>query len=116
MLSVRDAQRRNKMNGVKIKDKLGKLQEVLTSKQEMEHKFYDVKADKYKDNIKSIGECINSIDDRQNYIFAESTGNSYRLTYYDGNNRKQISVGNLLIVVSSSDIQILNTPLRKQRV
>lgn len=115
VLSVRDAQRRNKMNGVKIKDKLGKLQEVLTSKQEMEHKFYDAKADKYKDNIKSIGECINSIDDKQNYIFAESTGNSYRLTYYDGNSRKQISVGNLLIVVSSSDIQILDTPLRKQR-
>lgn len=115
LLSVRDAQRRKKMDGVKVKSKLQTLQENLDAKQKMEHKFFNAEADKYKNNIKHIEYCINAVDDDKDYIFAESTGSSYRITYFNGDYRQQISAGNLLIVVSSSDIQILDAPIRKQR-
>lgn len=95
MLTVSDAQRRYKMNGITIKSKLR-----------------EVYGEKYGNDIE---DCITGLDDGKNYIFAESTGKSYRLTYYDGFCRKQTSVGNLLIVVSASGVRILDTPLRKRR-
>lgn len=115
MLSVRDAQRRRKMNGAKIKSKLQTLQSNLETKQKTEHKFFNAEADKYEHNINQIEECINAIEDDKDYIFAESTGSSYRVTYFNGEYRQQISAGNVLIVVSPSDIQILDTPCRKKR-
>lgn len=115
LLSVSDAQRRKKMNGEKIKSKLQKSYDDLVAKQEMEHEYFDAKADKYKSNIKDIEDCINSLDDDKDYIFAESTGKSYRITYFDGEQRQQISAGNLLIVVNPYNIQILDAPSRKKR-
>lgn len=115
LLSVRDAQRRKKMDGIKIKSKLQTLQVNLEAKQKMEHKFFNTEADKYEHNINHIEDCINAIDDNKDYIFAESTGNSYRVTYFNGDYRQQISAGNMLIVVSSFDIQILDAPSRKKR-
>lgn len=115
LLSVRDAQRRKKMDGEKIKIKLQISHDDLVAKQKMEHEYFNAKADKYETDIKDIEDCINSLDDDKDYIFAESTGNSYRITYFDGECRQQISAGNLLIVVSSSDIQILDAPIRKKR-
>lgn len=116
LLSVRDAQRRKKMDGVKIKSKLQTLQENLAMKQSVDYNFFGAECDdKYEPNIKHIEGCINAIDDNKDYIFAESTGCSYRVTYFDGSCRQQISAGNLLIVVSPSDIQILDAPSRKKR-
>ena len=115
LLSVRDAQRRKKTDSEKIKSRLRISHDNLVAKQKMEHECFNAKADKYETDIKNIEDCINSLDDDKDYIFAESTGCSYRVTYFDGNCRQQISVGNLLIVISSSDIQILDTPIRKQR-
>ncbi|MDE5772674.1 MAG: hypothetical protein K2I06_13820 [Ruminococcus sp.] len=115
LLSIRDAQRRKKIDGEKIKSKLQISHDDLVAKQKMEHEYFNEKEDKYETDIKNIEDCINSLDDDKDYIFAESTGNSYRITYFDGECRQQISAGNLLIVVSSSDIQILDAPIRKKR-
>lgn len=87
LLSVRDAQRRKKMNGVKVKSKLQILRANLEAKQKMEHKFFNMEADKYEPNINCIEDCINAIDDDKDYIFAESTGNGYRVTYFNGEYR-----------------------------
>ena len=95
VLSVHDAQRRKKKDGNEIKRKLRELQNGA--------------------NVEYIEDCIQHIKDNQNYILAESTGNSYRITYFDDNCRHQVSIGNLLIVVSSSDIQILDGLPRKRR-
>jgi cell division septum initiation protein DivIVA len=115
LLSVRDAQRRKKMDGEKIKSKLQISYDDLIEKQKMEHEYFNAETDKYKSDIKNIEDCINTLVDDTDYIFAESTGNSYRITYFDGECRQQISAGNLLIVVSSSDIHILDAPSRKKR-
>lgn len=117
MLTVSDAQRRYKMNGINIKSKLEELQKNLNSKRKMEHEFYGTEVNKHELNNISVDveDCITGLDDDKNYIFAESTGKSYRLTYYDGVCRKQISVGNLLIVVNVSGVRIIDTPLRKRR-
>lgn len=117
LLSISEAQRRKKMDGVKIKSKLRQLQGKLSLKQDLQHTFLNTERDKNKPAIKHIDDCIKKIDDKKNYILAESTGCSYRITYFDGECRQQISVGNILIVVSSSDsdIQILDAPIRKQR-
>lgn len=114
LLSVRDAQRRKKMDGEKIKSKLQISHADLVAKQKMKHE-YNAETDKYNSAIKQIEKYIDILDDDTDYIFAESTGSSYRVTYFDGNSRQQISAGNLLIVVSPSDIQILDAPSRKQR-
>lgn len=115
LLSVCDAQRRKKMDGKKIKSKLQNSHDALVAKQKMEHNCFDTEADKYDSNIRNIENCINAIDNDTEYIFAESTGSSYRITYFDGECRQQISAGNLLIVVSPSDIKILDAPSRKKR-
>lgn len=115
LFSVSDAQRRKKMNGAKIKSKLQKLQCQLDAKQKMEHKLFNMEDDKYKFAIEHIEQSIDILDDDTDYILAESTGCSYRVTYFDGNCRQQISAGNLLIVTSSLDIQILDAPSRKRR-
>lgn len=115
LLSVRDAQRRKKMDGEKIKSKLQISHDDLVAKQKVEHEHFNAETDKYESDIKNMEDCINTLVDDTDYIFAESTGNSYRITYFDGECRKQISAGNLLIVVNSSNIQILDAPIRKQR-
>lgn len=115
LLSVRDAQRRKKMDGEKIKSKLQISHDDLVAKQKVEHEHFNAETDKYESDIKNMEDCINTLVDDTDYIFAESTGNSYRITYFDGECRKQISAGNLLIVVSSSNIQILDAPSRKKR-
>lgn len=115
LLSVGDAQRRKRMNGAKIKSKLQKLQCQLDTRQKIEHNLLNTEVDKYKSTIEHIEQYINILDDDTDYIFAESTGCSYRVTYFDGNCRQQISAGNLLIVVSPFDIKILDAPSRKRR-
>ena len=94
LFSVKEAQSRHKMQGSKIKSE---LQTLCGNK-----------------NSSSIEHLIKKIDDKTDYIFAIPSGSSYRVTYFDGNCRHQISVGNLLIIIGN-DIQILNTPSRKRR-
>lgn len=97
-LSVHKAQCRKKMSGSEVKANLKQLKSGLNSEKSA-----------------NIDVCLESICDTSQYILAKSTGSSYRATYFNGNNRAQMSVGNLLIVVSPSDIQIVNAPVRKQR-
>lgn len=113
MLSVCDAQRRKKMKGSDIKKLLEKLQEGFSNLQKEEQALLE-KSDNESKN-KSIAGCVRLLEDKKEYTFAESTGYSYRVTYFNGKYREQISVGNILIVVSDGNIQIINTPTRKQR-
>ena len=122
MLTVGDAQRRNTITGSQIKINLQALYTKLSDKWQTEYEFFGTKEDKktvqnnHLDKLKRyMNECIAGLDDDQNYIFAESTGKSYRLTYYDGSCRKQISLGNLLIIVGSTDVRIMDKPQRKTR-
>lgn len=102
LLSVHDAQRRKKMSGSDVKARLELLKIGLNK-------------EKFADIIGDIDTCIKEICDTGKYILAKSTGNSYRVTYFNGNHREQMSVGNLLIVVNSENIQIVNAPARKKR-
>lgn len=109
VLSIHSAQRRRKMRGSEIKEKLRQSQFILNSS------ISAVKCEEIAIISNYIDKCIAEISDTSRYTLAEATGSSYRVTYFNGEFREQISVGNLLIVVSSADIQIVNAPARKQR-
>ncbi len=108
-LSIHSAQRRRKMQGSEVKKKLEQIKGTLNDRLSV------VKCEDIAVISNYIDKCMGEIRDTSRYTLAEATGNSYRVTYFNGEFREQISVGNLLIVVSSADIQIVNAPARKQR-
>lgn len=108
-LSIHSAQRRRKMLGSEVRKKLEQIKSTLNSSLSV------VKCEDIAVISNYIDKCMGEIRDTSHYILAEATGSSYRVTYFNGEFREQISVGNLLIVVSSEDIQIVDAPARKQR-
>lgn len=101
MLSVKPAQYRETLSGEKVKEKLQELKSLL---------LYNIK-----ETREVIDKCIDGIKPKKSYIYAKSTGSSYRVTFFNDEIRQQVSVGNVLIVVSDTNSQIIDTPPRKQR-
>lgn len=101
MLSVKPAQYRETLSGDKVKEKLQELKSLL---------LYNIK-----ETREVIDKCIDRIKPKKSYIYAKSTGSSYRITFFNDEVRQQVSVGNVLIVVSNTDSKIIDTPPRKQR-
>ena len=105
-LSVRDADSRKTVSG---SDVIKTLQSVL---ERLDENKEDDKA-----TAEIIRKDIQKIQKNKKYTWAQSTGNNYRITYYDSDNSKRVqaSVGNVMIVVSNSQTKIQNAPERKQR-
>lgn len=101
MLSIKPAEFRETLSGDEVKSKLQELKSLL---------LYNIDETK-----EIIDKCIDGINPRKGYIYAKSTGSSYRVTFFNDEVRQQISVGNVLIVVSDTNSQIIDTPPRKQR-
>lgn len=101
MVTVKSAQRRQTLIGEHIKDKLREIRNDLLNCDS--------------ETADSFEKCFKLINSEKDYVFAETTGSSYRLTFFNGENRQQESVGNIFIVVSDRNINIVNTPPRKTR-
>lgn len=101
MLSVKPAEFRETLSGNEVKIKLQELKSQL---------WYNIEKTR-----EEIDKCINIIKPKKRYIYAKSTGSSYRVTFFNNEVRQQASVGNVLIVISDNNSQIVNTPPRKQR-
>lgn len=115
-LSLTPAQRRKKVSGTELKKKLKAMSQRFQFEQELEGAFLGTEHDRYANQIKYINNIINKINEKKYYIFAEPTGFSYRVTFFDGERRRQVSAGNILIVISeSADTKVLIAPERKIR-
>lgn len=105
-LSVRDADSRKNVSGSDVIKTLQSFLERLDENKEDDKATAEV-----------IRKDIQKIQKNKKYTWAHSTGNNYRITYYDSDNSKRVqaSVGNVMIVVSDSQTKIQNAPERKQR-
>lgn len=102
-LSVRSAESRKIVSGTAIINILQSFLEQLDEK------------DKAAAEI--IQKDLQKFQREKKYTFAKSTGNNYKITYYnsDSSKREQISVGNILIIISDTDTKIQDAPERKRR-
>ena len=105
-LSVRDADNRKTVSGSDVIKTLQSFLERLDEKKEDD-----------KETAEVIRKDIQKIQKNKKYTLAQSTGNNYRITYYDSDvsRRVQASVGNVMIVVSNTQTKIQDAPERKQR-
>lgn len=106
-LSVHDAEKRKAEKGSAV---IKTLQTILVT-------FDETKEDDKK-TADIIRSDIQKIYPDKEYTWAKSTGNSYRITYYDSEktNRVQASVGNIMMIVSDdAQTKILDAPQRKKR-
>lgn len=106
-LSVHDAEKRKAEKGSTVIKTLQTILDTLDETKEDDKKTADI-----------IRSDIQKIHSDKKYTWAQSTGNSYRITYYDSekSNRVQTSVGNIMIIVSDdAQTKILDAPQRKKR-
>ncbi|MBR4320320.1 MAG: hypothetical protein IKI37_09480 [Oscillospiraceae bacterium] len=106
-LSVHDAEKRKAEKGSTAIETLQTILDTLDETKEDDKKTADI-----------IRSDIQKIHPDKEYTWAKSTGNSYRITYYDSEktNRVQASVGNIMIIVSDdAQTKILDAPQRKKR-
>lgn len=105
-LSVRDADSRKTVNGSAVIQTLQSFLERLDENKEDDKVTAEI-----------IRKDIQKIQKNKKYTWAQSTGNNYRITYYDSNKSKRVqaSVGNVMIVVSDTQTKIQDAPERKKR-
>lgn len=105
-LSVHAAQSRKTAEGKAV---IGTLESYL--KELDENKEQDKKL------IDTIRRYIALVNPESQYTWAKSTGNNYRLTYFDPNKsqRMQISVDHITVIVGDQQTRIQDAPERKER-
>ena len=107
-LSIHDAEKRRVKKGSAVIKTLQTILNVLDETKEDDKKTADI-----------IRNDIQKIHPDKEYTWAQFTGSSYRITYYDSDksNRVQTSVGNVMIIVSDdAKTKILDAPERKKRI
>lgn len=105
-LSIHDAQSRQIAKGRAVIDTLNSFLNELNENKKEDKRLID-----------AIWKCLLIVNPDKKYTWAKSTGNNYRITYFDSDKAKRVqaSVGNIMIVVGDSQTKIQDAPERKKR-
>lgn len=106
VLSKKEAQRRISLTGTELHDSITNYIKYLQSQEEQDE-----------DLINDAKKFLKKINLKRLYIDATNSGASYRVNCYDvtEQKRRQLSVGNILILIGGSNFEFLENIPRKVR-